>query len=604
MNASPDIASAPVMDRRASGVRHKRLATVLLVCAILLYSVALSVLSIAQFRSFSSVNTVDASIWTHAFYHTSRGNFLSGTIADEKLGSIPYRHATYLLCHYAPVLAFFAPIHALWPGTEIILITQALLFGLGAIPVYLVVLRFAPRRVWTAFWAALFYLTMPALHWVNLCDFREDTVLIPLLLAAWYAMEARNFRWFICWSILVLMVKEHTGVILAALGLYGLLRGLPRRYGAVAILAGLSWFGFMAWVIYPVVMLTDAWNFRINTGFHFLDQGLGRFLETLLLRPLDVLWWAANSPNLTYLEETFAPVYWLGLLAPPLLCGAALARLWRRRRNVAPGQTRRPGLSLLVAASAALLVSFPSTVLIMLIERDLSFRDTAGYLASGLIPGVVLSSILLVLALEAGVKELAGGRRFAASVAPVLLALSVAGSLSYLIWDPAMNKQLYTMTQNDKVVWAMARMIPPDASVSASDDILGAVSCRKTVVPFDRVGYHLEEGNEFFFRYDALVDYVLVDSSNWRVRKTKYAKALLGDTRYVALARTDNYTLFWRRSARLPVYVPQDRPLLETMQGAWREVLDYPGRSPAPPPADRSGALPAEPRGNPRGTGR
>ncbi len=153
--------------------------------------------------------------------------------------------------HVELIYFLFAPLYALWPDPRLLLIAQAALFALGAIPVY----RMARRRlesVNAARCLALIYLLYPTAQTSVLFDFHGDTLAMPILLFALEALEARVWRRFALFIALALACKLYIAAPVAGIGAVMFLWGGERRAGALTTAAGVIYGLFALFVIRPM----------------------------------------------------------------------------------------------------------------------------------------------------------------------------------------------------------------------------------------------------------------------------------------------------------------------------------------------------------------
>ena len=217
-------------------------------------------------------------------------------------GSHMARHATF----FAYVIA---PIYALAPHPETLLVIQAVMLGWAAAPLYV----YARRRLppWTAATVAWLYLIYAPLHGANLYDFHFLTLSVPFLWLLLLAVESRRSGWVIATTILALSVREDVGCSVGVLGLWLLLSGAAARTGAALAAAGFGYFLVMKLGVMP--RFSDSGETFINQYAGLLPQGAHSFagiLETI----------AANPPFTTHVVlERDKIVYALKLLAPVLL---------------------------------------------------------------------------------------------------------------------------------------------------------------------------------------------------------------------------------------------------------------------------------------------
>lgn len=205
--------------------------------------------------------------------------------------------------HASPVLLFLLPFYALAPVTGTLLLLQSAALALGAVPVYLLGRDLVDARTGRTF--ALLYLLYFPVHGVNYHDFHETAFApAPFLLGLWGMLTGRRAA---AWAgvLLALTVREDMGVLVAGMGLYGLLdKRLPRRDLVAWIVLGLAWSAVSTQVVLPYFGGGAA---RHTSRYDWLGEGPLQVVLSPLLRP--GLFWPA----------LFAKTSWeyvLGLLAP------------------------------------------------------------------------------------------------------------------------------------------------------------------------------------------------------------------------------------------------------------------------------------------------
>ncbi|MEV7214110.1 DUF2079 domain-containing protein [Kitasatospora cineracea] len=153
--------------------------------------------------------------------------------------------------HFSPVLAVLAPLYRLFPDARTLLLAQAALLALSALPVArLAVDRLGPVRgavvgcgyglSW-GLWSAVEF------------DFHEVAFAVPLTAFAVEALARGRWRAAVGWALPLLLVKEDQGLMVAAVGAYVFARG-RRRLGAAAVLAA------VAATVLAVVVVIPAYN--------------------------------------------------------------------------------------------------------------------------------------------------------------------------------------------------------------------------------------------------------------------------------------------------------------------------------------------------------
>jgi uncharacterized membrane protein len=252
------------------------------------FGAVFSVLSILRHRTFES-GRFDLGNMTQAVWSTANGDVLSVTDVHgeqiSRLGS-----------HFDPILAALAPLWWLWPSPELLLVVQALAVAVGAFPLYLLARRHLPE--WPAAAIAGAYLLLPPAQWLTVSDFHPVALATPLLLAAWYFLDAGRLVPFALFAAAAMTTKEHVGLAVAGLGIWWALARGERRSGA--LVAGVA--GGLALVAALVVVPAFA---PAGSAFE------GRYDDPAL-----------ESRDLGYLLRLLLPLALLPVAAPLALLAA------------------------------------------------------------------------------------------------------------------------------------------------------------------------------------------------------------------------------------------------------------------------------------------
>ena len=187
----------------------------------------------------------DLGIFTNVIWNLTHGN---GYVSSVKDG------INLFTDHQSPVLWTLAPLFALLPRAETLLVVQGFGLALGALPMYMLARQHLPGR--PAFAAAL-----PLLYWAylptrnaNAFDFHPEVFILPCFLAAIAFLQAagRGARGAgFVFLLLALAGKESSGPLAAGLGVAWLLgagpegtRRFTRRLGAALVPVGIGLFVF------------------------------------------------------------------------------------------------------------------------------------------------------------------------------------------------------------------------------------------------------------------------------------------------------------------------------------------------------------------------
>jgi uncharacterized membrane protein len=251
-------------------------------------------------------STFDLGIKAQVIWNTWRGDWFAS--------SVEVSH--YLGDHVQLIFLLLAPLLGFWRDARILLIIQALLLSLGAIPIY----RIALRKLHDRYLAVLFsliYLLFPLLGFVNRFDFHPVVFTIPFFLAAYDLLECDEPAWATLFILLSLSLREEVGLTVFAFGLYVAFFMGRRRLGLIWAGMGLAWSLFALFWIIPF--------FRGGSSdtvgrYTWLGDSPIQIAATLISRPGMVLEHLLVPYRAMVPVKLLLPVGFLALLSPaPLL---------------------------------------------------------------------------------------------------------------------------------------------------------------------------------------------------------------------------------------------------------------------------------------------
>lgn len=130
--------------------------------------------------------------------------------------------------HFHPILAVLAPVYRLFPGPNTLLVAQAALFAISALPVT----RLAIQRFGThgglAIGAA--YGLSWGIQQAVAFDFHEICFAVPLLAFSLECLTRQRWGAAVAWAAPLVLVKEDLPLTVAAIGGYLILRGQRRSH--------------------------------------------------------------------------------------------------------------------------------------------------------------------------------------------------------------------------------------------------------------------------------------------------------------------------------------------------------------------------------------
>ncbi|MFJ7078364.1 DUF2079 domain-containing protein [Streptomyces sp. NPDC098781] len=226
--------------------------------------------------------------------------------------------------HFSPVTVLLAPLYRVFPSPVTLLVAQAALFALSAVPVTRAAARLLGRRRGLAIGVA--YGLSWGLQQAVDFDFHEICFAVPLIAFSLEALLARRWRAALLWAVPLVLVKEDLGFTLTALALVVAWRARPHSTRAYRYALGVAVLGVVALAVTLLVVIPgfnsagtyDYWNKVNESGGAGPLDGLDTKLRTLawLLIPTTGLL-ALRSPILLLALPTIGwrfvssyPQYW------------------------------------------------------------------------------------------------------------------------------------------------------------------------------------------------------------------------------------------------------------------------------------------------------
>jgi uncharacterized membrane protein len=407
------------------------------------FGAGMAALAVLQHRAFWT-GRFDVGNLVQAVWSTAHGDPLSVT-------GLTGKQISRLGAHFDPLVAAFAPLWWVWPDPSLLLVAQAAAVATGAIPVFLLGRRHLGSE-WASAGFALAYLLHPATQWLVLDDFHPVALATPLLLWGFWFLDAGRLLPFAAVAAAACLTKEQIGLVVAAMGLWYALRPSGRRAGLAIAAAGTVVSLLAVTVVVP--------HFAPGRGSPFegrysavggSPQGI---VETAVTDPGAIVAAATEGRDLGYLADLLLPLLGLPLLAP---------------------------LAALTAAPELLLNLLSDTRT----QTSIHFHYTAGA-----IPGLFVAAVLGGARLR---------RRFPWARRPEGRAVVASGLVAGVLLGPLplwrhvplgsdLATREHVVGSHAAVAERALRLVPPDASVSATNTLGAHLSERERVFSFPVLG--------------------------------------------------------------------------------------------------------------------
>jgi uncharacterized membrane protein len=402
----------------------------------------------------------DLGIYDNLMYNAIKGDFFRSPVLFGP------GNQSYLAGHAEYAMVLFAPIYALRPHAETLLILQCVLLGFAAVPLYL----FSATRLRppTALLLALGYLLFAPLHGPNFYDFHWLPLSIFFYFWLFYGLAVRK-NWIAVPMVLILLaIREDIAVGMSVLGLFLFFTGERTRMGMVLAVLSALWFCANRFYIMPAA---GTWWFENMYAELFADgnNSYASIVKTLLSNPVYSTTTLMRETKLVYALHMLVPLAFLPVrrlaLVPLLLPGAAFTLL-------TTGYTPTLSISFQYTSHWIPFLFLTSAISLWLMDYEPDGRARrAAYLAT----------FCLVL--------LSHSYNFGA-ILPREHCVGGFGSISVEVNEAQKRRYLDLMS--------LVERIPRRASVAATEYMIPHISARK---------------NAYTFRYDfGRVDYILISS--------------------------------------------------------------------------------------------
>jgi uncharacterized membrane protein len=410
-------------------------ARALVAAAVCAYAAGFAALSVLRHDAFFT-GRFDLGNMVQAVWSTAHGHPLQMT-------SLHGEQISRLAAHVDPILVLFAPLWWLWPSPDLLLVTQAVVVALGAVPVFLLARKhLASARAGLGF--ALVYLLYPATGWLTLNEFHPVALATTFLLFAFWHLDEDRLLPFALFAIAAAACKEEIALVVAGFGLWYAFA--HRRLGTGAMIAGVG----LAWAVVAIAVVIPHYHAGAESDFYGRYSEVGGsaagIVKTAVTHPARIVHAATSARDLRYLLELLAPLAALCLLAPLILVAAL------------------PELAINLLSSATT-------------QTSIHFHYTAG-----LIPPLVIGAVF-------GAKRLG---RHAVPVAMLLVLATLAGN--YRLgpipgWRHVPGGERFQATaarisEHDRISGRALKLIPANAVVSATNTLGAHLSARRRFLSF------------------------------------------------------------------------------------------------------------------------
>jgi len=167
----------------------------------------------------------------------------------------PYFCSVYSVAlrdHFDPALMLLSPPYLVSDSIFWVFLLYSLVISSGALAVFLIS-RHVFENLLLPILLSVYYLLFFPLFRLNVLQVKGDALAIPLLLFALYAYQRGRFRPFVLWSVLGVMCKEAVALAMVAWGCLALAQRKGRRWVVFLLVAGVLVLVFTSFIYHPFI---------------------------------------------------------------------------------------------------------------------------------------------------------------------------------------------------------------------------------------------------------------------------------------------------------------------------------------------------------------
>lgn len=280
-------------------------------------------------RYYSFYASFDQGIFNQVFWNNLHGRFFQSSLSSSlstnvvHSGEVPEVYYHRLGQHFTPALLLWLPVYALFPFAATLSVLQVTLVTAAGIVLYFLARQYLQPPL-AAMITASFY-AANAILGPTLSNFHDVSQIPLFMFSLLLAMEKRC--WWLFWllAVLILAVREDSGITLFGVGFYLV---LSKRYPRLGLAVCTLSFGYILVLTNLIMPLFSA-----DISRRFMLERFGQYADGQEASTLEIIWGMISNPG-RLLVELFSPFFgtvqyllgqWLPLAFVPAVTPASWA---------------------------------------------------------------------------------------------------------------------------------------------------------------------------------------------------------------------------------------------------------------------------------------
>jgi uncharacterized membrane protein len=255
-------------------------------------------------RYYSFYASFDQGIFNQVFWNNLHGRFFQSSLSSSlstnvvHSGEVPDVFYRRLGQHFTPALLLWLPLYALFPYPATLTVLQVTLVTAAGLVLYALARHYLEPPL--AAMITVSYYAAIAVIGPTLSNFHDISQIPLFMFGLLLAMEKR--QWWLFWllAILILAVREDSGVALFGVGFYMV---VSQRYPRIGLAVCSLSFGYMLVLTNLIMPL-----FSEDISRRFMIEQFGQYADGDEASTLDIIWGIVSNPW-RLLIELFSPFF-------------------------------------------------------------------------------------------------------------------------------------------------------------------------------------------------------------------------------------------------------------------------------------------------------
>lgn len=427
----------------------------------LIYTILFSCLRVMQHENFFSFEWEDDARENQIVYNIAAFFSPHQTIHQTN-------RPAFLNDHFSPIYFLIAVFYLIYPHIYTWYVLMSFGYGFSALIVYLIG-RDILRDTTSAFAIALAYLFYPPLHYVNLGALDARVFLLPLLFLTMYFLYLRRFGFYILCMFLSFLVFEDVPLIFIFLAILLYVKKYGKQWWIITGVSSIVYFALAVSLANKFCRIQgfNSCPLIANGGVDYLDIGSMKDIPSFLFYDtrtfIDFIsdWSKIKAGILLLYPLLFLPLFSLEVYVPLIMyIEIVLGRGKFMNENSYYLAPIIPFIFVSLVVSAAKIKSKFGIHKARVITISVVFLCIVSGFGR---------NIIGCTAKESGVLEEPESRLY---------------DTRFINVKNIFDRRIYGTDMNDKAAWEMIALIPKDAAVTASGDLLPALSSRRIIYEF------------------------------------------------------------------------------------------------------------------------